>query len=431
MPRVDGTYTAPHPDVVPDTTIESAVYNNTIHDLVYDANYPRPITAGGTSAVSAAVARTNLHAEVAAEEVTNYDTHTWAAGSFWSNTTATNPPVAAHLFTGLCVMAGVNPAYITLVARDHTTGLAYYRVRSASVWGPWTLDADDKVSIAGDTMTGDLTIVKASPNFVLNKAASGQHAQLIGQKGGQHRWSVNAGDDATESGGNSGSNFRISRFIDAGTYLDDPLTINRATGNATFQHQVFSAGFNIIASTNFGIYEAASVRYCQFNINQHLALNPGDNHLYCRNGTDVWRAQADGNFLCLTTAYKPGGGPWLDPSDVRIKNVLGDYQSGLEAIIALQPVRYTFKGNDTDAATPDGDSPHRQAAESQKEFIGLIAQEVETVMPEMVSQQTAAISGVAVNDLRVLDTGPLLFALVNAIKELAARLDALEARAPP
>jgi len=153
-------------------------------------------------------------------------------------------------------------------------------------------------------------------------------------------------------------------------------------------------------------------------------------------------------------AYKQGGGPWADISDARIKNVLGDYGSGLDAIAALRPVRYTFKGNDTYAepsyysdsekldadgepkappsgktalAAPYANSTHYQAAIEQKEFIGLIAQEVEAAMPEMVKQGKGYIDGVAVTDLRDLDTTPLIFALINSIKELKARVEALEA----
>jgi hypothetical protein len=44
----------------------------------------------------------------------------------------------------------------------------------------------------------------------------------------------------------------------------------------------------------------------------------------------------------------------------------------------------------------------------------------------MVTKRAAFIDGVAVNDLRDLDTSSLIFALVNAVKTLAARLAALE-----
>ena len=78
---------------------------------------------------------------------------------------------------------------------------------------------------------------------------------------------------------------------------------------------------------------------------------------------------------------------------------------------------------------PYKNSGHYQAAINSKEFIGLIAQEAETVMPEMVTQRSGYIDGVAVTDMRELDTTPLIFALVNAVNELAARVVALEGAA--
>ena len=48
-------------------------------------------------------------------------------------------------------------------------------------------------------------------------------------------------------------------------------------------------------------------------------------------------------------------------------------------------------------------------------------------MPEMVTLGSGFVDGSAVDDLRSLDTGPLLFALVNAVRELAERVAAMEA----
>lgn len=161
---------------------------------------------------------------------------------------------------------------------------------------------------------------------------------------------------------------------------------------------------------------------------------------------------ATGSITSHTQGYKPGGGAWIATSDNRVKTVSGDYETGLDAVLALHPVRYTFKGNDTleeprntalkTMPEPDGtmpeeeskaaptvpyvNSPHYQQAIDGEEFIGLVAQEVEPVMPEMVIQQSAFIDGVAVSDLRQIDTAPLVLALINAVKTLNARIEALE-----
>ena len=132
-------------------------------------------------------------------------------------------------------------------------------------------------------------------------------------------------------------------------------------------------------------------------------------------------------------AFKPGGGSWAAPSDNRIKTVTGDYTRGLAEIKALSPKRFIYRGNDTveqpDAASaaPYKTSPHYLAATGNNEFAGLVAQDLETVMPEMVTKTGGYIDGTAANDIMTVDRSSLDLALVNAIKELEARIAALEA----
>jgi hypothetical protein len=170
-------------------------------------------------------------------------------------------------------------------------------------------------------------------------------------------------------------------------------------------------------------------------------------------GTFNTSGDPTGQYTSIATAglttnqgFKPGGGVWADSSDERIKTVHGDYESGLDAIKALRPVRYTFKGNDTDGppkhakngvvsdpqpkdtvSVPYPNSFHYNDAVENVERIGLVAQEAEVPMPELVSKAVGWIDGKAVADLRNIDTGPLIFALINAVKMLAARVEALEA----
>jgi len=80
------------------------------------------------------------------------------------------------------------------------------------------------------TSTGDLTISKATPAFTLNKAASGQHNLITGQKGGLLRWNLSLGDDTAEGGSNVGSDVKYFRYDDAGGFLAAAVTITRSTG---------------------------------------------------------------------------------------------------------------------------------------------------------------------------------------------------------
>jgi hypothetical protein len=140
-------------------------------------------------------------------------------------------------------------------------------------------------------------------------------------------------------------------------------------------------------------------------------------------GGALWFGNLTTWVLNSPTAQKPGGGTWAASSDERIKRDVVGYDQGLGAILALRPVRYRYRDNWSRSGQREG----RLSDEQDIEYVGLVAQEVEAVMPEMVGRIEAELDGVGpVDDFRTLDTTALTFALVNACKELAARVTALE-----
>ena len=131
------------------------------------------------------------------------------------------------------------------------------------------------------------------------------------------------------------------------------------------------------------------------------------------------QARIDGvaNFQINGNALKPGGGAWLATSDARIKTVTGSYSAGLDEVAKLNPVRFVYKGNDGDA----------HALVKGKGFIGLVADEAMRAMPEMVTLSEGEIDGRKVSDLKMLDPTAIIYALVNAVKELKAEIEELKA----
>ena len=208
------------------------------------------------------------------------------------------------------------------------------------------------------------------------------------------------------------------------------LLISRATGLVTFAGGIAVGwGANSIscATANQSIAINGGTA---FGANSSFILNGGGRPTY----TFEWYAGAaarhaaldgSGNFnLFIGVGIQPGGGPWAATSDARTKTVLGDYEQGLDDVLTLRPIRYVYRGNDT---TEDRTSPHAKVARDRTPFVGLVAQEIEAVFPGMVTKTPGIIDGRAVNDLRIVNTTELVFALVNAIKALAARVATLEA----
>jgi len=119
-------------------------------------------------------------------------------------------------------------------------------------------------------------------------------------------------------------------------------------------------------------------------------------------------------YVSSGIAAKSGGGDWSSTSDSRVKTIGDNYTTGLAEIIQLQPKHYKYNGLADHA--PDDDIAR----------VGLIAQEVESIIPSLVTDSVAEIDGVEVDDLKELDTSELKFAMINAIKELNERLTAIE-----
>ena len=116
------------------------------------------------------------------------------------------------------------------------------------------------------------------------------------------------------------------------------------------------------------------------------------------------------------SANKPGGGSWAVFSDARSKENVKNFQKGLNELMQLKPVSFSYKaefdwGTDT--------------------YVGLIAQDVEKVVPSMVSE----IEVNNIKDFKEVDPSELIYITINAvqeqqtiIEELKAENEALKAR---
>jgi trimeric autotransporter adhesin len=107
------------------------------------------------------------------------------------------------------------------------------------------------------------------------------------------------------------------------------------------------------------------------------------------------------------TAGKPGGGSWASFSDKRMKQDIRPFQQGLAEVININPVRFRYNelsGHDT-----------------QKEHVGVIAQELQKIAPYMVS--TIDKDG---EDYLQVDNSAMIYMLINAVKELNAENQKLE-----
>lgn len=143
--------------------------------------------------------------------------------------------------------------------------------------------------------------------------------------------------------------------------------------------------------------------------------------LFYTNGgslTEKMRIDEDGNVGIGTTAptallsvngtaNKPGGGSWAVFSDARSKENVIDYKKGLNELLKLRPVSFNYKS---------------EFNWGNKTYVGLIAQEVEKVVPTMVEEKE--INGI--KDFKEVDPNEINYMLINAIKEQQKMIDDLK-----
>jgi hypothetical protein len=109
-----------------------------------------------------------------------------------------------------------------------------------------------------------------------------------------------------------------------------------------------------------------------------------------------------------STVKASGSGTWTISSDARIKTDVADYQDGLAELEKVRTVKFRYNG----LAGTDT---------SRKEYVGVIAQELEKVAPYMISARKAKLRDTdrEPSDIKQVDPGAFTFMLINAVKELA------------
>jgi hypothetical protein len=126
-----------------------------------------------------------------------------------------------------------------------------------------------------------------------------------------------------------------------------------------------------------------------------------------------------------TGFISPGGGAmyqgnnsaaWSVTSDQRLKKNIVDNNIGLDAINAVQVRNFEYRlPEEVNSELKPSDAIEKTGIQ-----LGVIAQELQTVLPDCVKQESTGVLSV--------DSDPLTWYMVNAIKQLSAALDAANAR---
>jgi hypothetical protein len=125
--------------------------------------------------------------------------------------------------------------------------------------------------------------------------------------------------------------------------------------------------------------------------NRDLILLPGTGNV------GIGTASPDSLLSVNGSADKPGGGAWATFSDGRLKTLNEGFNSGLSQVLTLHPIRYRYE--------PD----NAMGIRDTYEHIGVVAQEVQRVIPEAVTENSKG--------FLLVNNDPIIWSMLNAIKE--------------
>jgi|GEM_PF-2752603 len=247
------------------------------------------------------------------------------------------------------------------------------------------------VTLTGSATTPSLKLEHNGSNFIVRPLSGGGNSTIVENTGGG-ALSLNP------SGGNvgigTGSTAPRGR-LDVGTG-DTYLVADANTGSG---QSVYLPGHLFLAP-----YTGTSgTAYIQARVPNMAGRSIGLTFRTTDNGTlrDVLTLNANGSAVFSGTVTATS----FSPSDQRLKQNIRPLGQSLPSVLALRSVRYTYR-QDLGRSLPQG------------EQVGLLAQEVERLYPELVT--TGADGYKAVNYAQLTPV------LLEALKELAAKNAALE-----
>lgn len=238
-----------------------------------------------------------------------------------------------------------------------------------------------------------------------------------------------------------GGRFNNGISIGAAATSGDHLMI--AAGSIRPTVQIGNTVSNAVESGRFVFTENARTQitngvYCGFELHHDGLANKLHVNSGCSTPTTSMTFERGGNIGIGTvsptanlsvngTANKLGGGSWAIFSDARLKTNVSDYQEGLDFLMKVRTVNFSYNDKMTEIWGEN-------KIEKNKVYQGVIAQELQKIAPDMVRSVTLNPSSgddvdpstAAAESFLEVDPNKFTYALINAVKEQQAIINTLK-----
>ena len=290
---------------------------------------------------------------------------------------------------------GALKSYYTPGARPNSAQFGFFIDACANL----TEVNDNNLRLNGSIKVGTHMIgggISPTPGCIQYNTATDQFEGFIG--GGTNNWAP--------LGGGAITNPLTVGTARCGTYAGADPSLNNA---AVFSHM---SRFSNNNGQDFALAQGPG--------GEVIINSGGGNPIFFANNANPIMEVSGGNLTIFNGDLNvnngdvnvPGG--VVNTSDVRVKEDIRPFTEGLQQLAQIKTVKYRYNGK---ADTPAG-----------KENIGIVAQEIEKIFPYMVKRKNKKLNPEDQTESEVLhfDTGPIMYVMINAIKELSEEVNKLK-----
>tara|TARA_B100000287_G_scaffold342776_1_gene329553 strand:- start:127 stop:831 length:705 start_codon:yes stop_codon:yes gene_type:complete len=164
---------------------------------------------------------------------------------------------------------------------------------------------------------------------------------------------------------------------------------------------------NNLTTGEFNVYIGYLSAASASDVDGELVIGTG-------NSTNTGKGDNTG-FITVTSGVYQGNNSssWSTTSDERIKKNIEDNNMGLDAINQIQVKNFEYRTEDEITEVPS-----HAAIDKKGIQLGVIAQEIETILPDMVETQSTGV--------KTVNPDNMTWYLVNAVKELSTQIEELK-----